>query len=92
MITCIIIFSAILFLKNKEYHNYVEKGNKTVKKVYQYKKNHKKLPNIISDFSSEIEMGQGPYYEKLNDTLFNVYFNIGFDDKFIFNSYTKEWK
>lgn len=79
-------------MKNNEYNNFEKKGNKMVEKVYQYKKKYNKLPTIISDFTSEIEMGQGPYYKKLSDTIFIVYFNIGFDDKLIFNSAEKVWK
>jgi uncharacterized protein YxeA len=93
IIIWIIIFSSILFFRNKEYHNFVKKGNKMISKVYLYKKKHNKLPDSTSNFTVNSEMGQGPYYEKLNDTIFIVYYNIGLDhDQLIFNSSTKEWK
>ena len=93
IIICITIFSSIFFLRNKEYHNYVKKGNKMINKVYQYKKEYNKLPDSTSNFTVNTEMGQGPYYEKLNDTTFIVYYNIGLDhDQLIFNSSTKEWE
>ena len=48
--------------------------------------------NSVSEVKTDIEMGEGPYYEKINDTTFIVFFNIGFDDKIIFNSNSKRWK
>ncbi|MBE7696476.1 hypothetical protein [Tenacibaculum finnmarkense] len=93
IIICVFIFSCILFLRNKESYSYVEKGNEMINKVYLYKKEHKKFPDSTSNFIINTEMGQGPYYKKLNDTVFIVYYNLGLDhDQLIFNSFTKEWK
>lgn len=63
-----------------------------IKEIYEFKAINYRLPNTISELKAKIEMGQGPYYEKLNDTTFIVFFNIGFDDKIIFNSNEKKWK
>lgn len=92
MIICVVIFSIFFFLRHKEQNNYIKKGNIIVNKVYQYKKEFKKLPNTISELTNILEMGEGPYYEKLNDSTFIVFYNIGFDDKFIYNSNKKEWQ
>lgn len=48
--------------------------------------------NSHDDLECDLEMGEGPYYKKLNDTVFIVYFNIGFDDSIIFNSREKKWE
>jgi hypothetical protein len=61
-------------------------------KIYNFQKIENRLPNSTLEFSTDKEMGEGPYYEKLNDTVFVVYFNIGFDDKIIFNSLEKTWE
>ncbi|NRS90406.1 uncharacterized protein YxeA [Flavobacterium sp. 7E] len=87
-----IIISVYFFLKHEENNSYEQKGNKMVMQIYEFKKNHNKLPNSISDFKADTEMGEGPYYEKLDDSTFIVFFNIGFDDKIIFNSNYKKWE
>tara|TARA_R110001583_G_C5395752_1_gene385209 strand:- start:204 stop:506 length:303 start_codon:yes stop_codon:yes gene_type:complete len=97
IIVYIIIITAIvvglfLFLRKQELNSYKEKGNQLIIKIYEFEKVNHKLPNSISDFKVDSEMGEGPYYEKLNDTTFKVYFNIGFDDKITFNSNKKEWE
>ena len=86
------IISLIYFFKIREFNNYKTVGNKIIEKVFLYKKINKELPNSISDFDSNKEMGEGPYYEKIDDTTFIVYFNIGFDDKIFYNSNDGEWK
>lgn len=92
LITIIIISSFFFILRNYHLYSYQQKGNELIKEIYEYKKDNHKLPNSISDFKFYTEMGEGPYYEKLNDTTFIVYFNIGFDDQIIFNSNIKGWK
>jgi len=92
IIIIIIIVSVFTFLKRQELSNYKEKGNKLVEMIYEFKKINFRLPNSVSEVKTDIEMGEGPYYEKINDTTFIVFFNIGFDDKIIFNSNSKRWK
>ena len=91
-----IIFFAIylifLFLRFKENKSYIEKGNKIVNKIYEYKTIHKKLPNKLSDIYLDLEMGEGPYYKKMSDSIFIVFYNIGFDDKIIFKSNLNKWE
>ena len=93
-ITLFILIFIIVFavFKKQEFSNYKEKGSVVVEKIFNFKKLNSRLPNSISEFEINLEMGEGPYYEKLNDTTFIVFFNIGFDDKIIFNSNKKIWE
>jgi len=89
----IILISGVYFILIKiQIRGYKEKGNIMIEKIYNYKKQNGSLPNSYNDIELDLEMGEGPYYKKLNDTVFIVYFNIGFDDSIIFNSSKKEWK
>ncbi|SHG47270.1 hypothetical protein SAMN05444396_1196 [Flavobacterium segetis] len=92
LIILAIIIGVYYFLRHEENNSYEEKGNKMVIQIYEFEKIHNKLPNSISDFKADTEMGEGPYYEKLNDSTFIVFFNIGFDDKIIFNSNNNKWE
>lgn len=92
IIITVFIIGLFLFLRNQELYSYKEKGNELIREIYNFKKVNHRLPNSISDIKADTEMGEGPYYEKLNDTTFIVYFNIGFDDKITFNSNKNEWK
>ena len=92
IIIAVIIASFFIFLRKQELYSYKERGNELIRQIHEFERVNHKLPNSISDFKVNTEMGEGPYYAKLNDTTFIVYFNIGFDDKIIFNSNKSEWK
>lgn len=92
VIIAVTIIGFFLLLKKQELYSYKERGNELIRKIHKFEKVNHKLPNSISDFEVDTEMGEGPYYEKLNDTIFIVYFNIGFDDKLIFDSNKNDWK
>jgi hypothetical protein len=92
LIILTIIVIVFLFLRHEELSSYKEKGNKMVRQIYKFEKINHTLPNSISDFQVDTEMGEGPYYEKLNDSIFIVYYNIGFDDKITFTSNKKTWE
>lgn len=88
----VIIIAIYFFLRFQEFNSYTKRGDELISKINKFEKIENQLPNATSDFKVDIEMGEGPYYEKLNDTTFIVYFNIGFDDKIIFNSNKKKWE
>ncbi|RPD96681.1 hypothetical protein EGM88_09995 [Aureibaculum marinum] len=88
----ILIIAAYFFLRKSQLNDYKERGDIIVQKVKNYKFRNGNLPNSVIDINSDLEMGEGPYYEKLNDTVFIVYFNIGFDDMLLYNSSKNEWE
>ncbi|HBK70122.1 MAG TPA: hypothetical protein DDZ39_00435 [Flavobacteriaceae bacterium] len=92
LIITILISGVYFVLIQLQLRGYKEKGNVLIEKVYNFNKENGSLPNSHDDLECDLEMGEGPYYKKLNDTVFIVYFNIGFDDSIIFNSREKKWE
>ena len=88
----IVMIAMVLYLRNSEDKNYKEKGQKLVVKVEEYRKQHGKLPQSITDLGIKEEMGEGPYYEKIDNAKYEVYFNIGFDNTLTYYSDTEKWK
>jgi len=93
IILCVILYT---FGMIHEDYNYKEKARRLIIEIENYKKTHKILPNSIEDIkdtSLKKEMTIGPYYDKINDSLYEVYYNIGFDgDRFLYNSAKKKWE
>lgn len=80
------------FFSSNEINNYRQKGENLIKIVESYKVENGKLPNTINDMEFNQEMGEGPYYEKIDINLYYIYFNIGFDNKYIYRPDVKLWK
>jgi hypothetical protein len=93
-ILAIILISVVVFfyLRIAEDEEYKEAGSLLVEKVEKYKLENGKLPETVSELHLKSEMGEGPYYEKIDSLKYIVYFNIGFDDMFMYNSETNIWK
>lgn len=70
---------------------YTQKGYDLIEKIEDYKQKHGIYPDSFSDMGIEESMGEGPYYEK-RDEGYIVYFSIGFDNSFIYDSNTKKWE
>lgn len=92
IIFLILLVLTYYYLSHNQIQRYKTKGNFIIDQVYDFKKRNGYLPHSYKDFNQDEEMGEGPYYKKLNDTTFEVYFNIGFDDSIIYNSSTKKWE
>lgn len=91
-ISVVLLFAVVVFYqRSTESQNYKERGDQLIEKVEIYKEQHGKLPETVADLDIEPEMGEGPYYEKLDDGQYTAYFNIGFDDMYAYYSDTGEW-
>ena len=88
----LIVVAVVFYLRSTENQSYKERGNQLIEKVETYKEQHGKLPETVADLDVEPEMGEGPYYEKIDDSKYTVYFNIGFDNTLTYYSDTGEWK
>ena len=91
LISIIAILICVLILRFWENRNYKLKGGELIEKVEGFNKNKGRLPFSMEEFSDEDKMGEGPYYEKENDSVYNVYFSIGFDSSLMYSSSTKKW-
>ncbi len=89
----VVVFLAVFFyLRSSEAKTYKEEGFVLIKKVETYKKDYGKLPESVKDLNLTPEMGEGPYYEKIDSLKYIVYFNIGFDNTLTYYSESKDWK
>ena len=88
----IILFTYTSF-KYLERKKYEDLGNELINKIELYGTTNSKLPESVKDLNLDIEMGEGPYYKKLDNNTYEVYFNIGFDNSsIIYKSNSKNWK
>ena len=93
IIGIIAILGTIYIFNSLENSRYKKEGENLISKIEDYKKNKGNLPEKINDpDESNKEMGEGPYYRKIDESTYNVYFNIGFDNQIIYDSKTKKWK
>ena len=93
LILVVVCLSTIRLLGYLEYKNYKDKGAVLVEKVEEYKAKLNKLPKSEEDIDFSFEMGNGPFYEKIDSLRYIVYFSFGLDhDTFTYYSETKEWK
>ncbi len=88
----IILTAIIYFLRLKERNDYINIATPLIEKIEAYIYTNHKLPSDVYEIGEEEKMGIGPYYEKLNDSCYRIFFSIGFDDYFEYSSETKMWK
>lgn len=93
VISVVVLVSIWAILASLEYNSYVDKGQAMIDRVESYIESVGQIPDSRKLFDPyNAEMGQGPYFEKINNEEYIIYFNLGFDDRLIYNSNTKEWK
>jgi len=82
----------VMYLRYSEDQHYEKVGGELIEKVEKYHDRTGDLPNSISELELEENMGEGPYYEKVDSNSYKVYFNIGFDNSKVYYSDLDEWK
>lgn len=68
-----------------------QEGYKLVKTIENFYIKYNRLPEERDVIHFENEYDFGPFYEKTSDTAYNVYFSIGFDEYYIYDSKIQEW-
>ncbi len=92
IIVLIFLWSCIVCIRNVEYTQYKEHGKVLIDKIEIYLLENKRLPNSITEIGFNENMEMGPYYYKIDCNEYSVYYCIGFDEYYVYNSLTKEWK
>lgn len=87
----LLLVGGYLLLVYYEDKSYKDRGNGLVEQVELFKKKNNRLPSSIADMGLEETMNDGPFYEKKSDTTYVVYFSVGFDDSFLYESTLKQW-
>jgi len=88
----LLIMCTIFLLQYMEKKKMQKQGNELIIKIEEYRLRNKKLPENVSELGIDECEGSGPFYEKIDSTSYRVFFNIGFDDSFIYDSKIREWK
>ena len=88
----VLVIGAYYYLRSNEMQDYKGKGIALITEIEEFRNQNGRLPNNLDELNLSSEMGEGPYYEKLNSKVYSVYFNIGFDTKYIYQSDQKSWR
>ncbi|WP_036385383.1 hypothetical protein [Muricauda sp. MAR_2010_75] len=93
VLALLLLFGSTFVFKLSERNAYKSRGEALILKVETYKKKNDSLPETIKDIDqSNVEMEEGPYYDKISDTDYRIYFNIGFDKQLVYSSKTRKWE
>ena len=89
---CAIVSALFFYFCYLEENRIESKGEELILAIEKYKNETGRLPGSVIDLGIQEEMGQGPYYKKMDSLVYIVYFNIGFDEIRVYCSNTEEWK
>lgn len=67
-------------------------GSRMVNKVDSFYAINKRLPELQDIMYLEDEHGIGPFYEKISTDKYSIYFGLGFDEYYMYDSDKKEWE
>ena len=87
----IFIFFCIGSLQKIENSQYKKDGQHLIDNIDDFFKNHQYYPDSINDIDINDNMGNGPYYKKINNSEYVVYFCVGFDKYYVYSSRKREW-
>jgi len=88
----LILIGAFIILRHSENRHYKNRGKQLILKVENYNKNYGEFPKSVDELNVEPQMGEGPYYEKVDSSKYIVYYNIGFDNTLTYYSDSQTWK
>jgi len=86
------LFIIWLFLVHQQNRKMEIKGSKLIDKIEEYRQKNGQLPNTVKEMGLEESEGWGPFYEKIDNVNYKVYFSIGFDNSKEYYSKTKKWE
>ena len=81
----------ILIVRTKARLDYEKQGQALISLIEQYYLSYGKWPQDVRDVNWEEEMGIGPFYRLENDSTYIVYFCLGFDEYYQYDSSLKSW-
>ncbi len=88
----VLLLIACLLYTLFPYYGYKKKGSEVIEKVENYQKNYERLLSNLGDIGIAESMSDGPYYEIIDSSRYIVYFTIGFDYNYIYDSKDKYWR
>ena len=87
----IIIITTIMVMSYMENEKYERVGGELINKIELYRNTHHKLPDNLEETNYVEVMDIGPYYEKIDEHSYRVYFCLGFDNYKMYDSRNRSW-
>lgn len=81
-------YMVVIIRTNMQFQN---TGEKLINEIECYQHAYGVLPEEMQVLEWGYDSGVGPFYEKKNDSTYTVYFCLGFDEYYIYDSEQKEW-
>ncbi|MBR2260316.1 MAG: hypothetical protein IJ916_01285 [Paludibacteraceae bacterium] len=96
IVVCLAIFlwlttRCVHWLAEREEEQYREDGGCMISAVEEFRAMHNRLPENMSELGMGEDSGFGPFYVKNDSNTYIVFFGLGFDENYVYNSETKEW-
>lgn len=92
VIIFIALISTILLKKMMVENDYEKKGEEIINIIELYRKETNKLPENLGELNYSENMQEGPHYIKIDSISYQVYYSIGFDDYYVYDSKEEVWK
>lgn len=92
VIIFIALISTILLKKMMVENDYEKKGEEIINIIELYRKETNKLPENLGELNYSENMQEGPHYIKIDSIIYQVYYSIGFDDYYVYDSKEEVWK
>jgi hypothetical protein len=84
----VVLYGVYSWLVAKEEADLQEGARVLITTVEEFRARHGRLPSCILTQDSE---GTGPYYHRVDSSTYEVYYAVGFDESYTYNSKTKRW-
>lgn len=80
------------WMVEREEEQYRKEGGCMISAVEKFRTTHNRLPENMSELGMGDDSGFGPFYVKRDSNKYEVFFGLGFDENYVYDSDTKEWK
>lgn len=97
IVICLVSFLLLMrlwmhWMVEREEEQYRKDGGCMISAVDKFRTTHNRLPENMSELGMGDDSGFGPFYVKRDSNKYEVFFGLGFDENYVYNSETKEWK
>lgn len=90
-IICLLSAGAYSVISLQEMTRMEMEGNVLIQNVEAFYKRHDRLPEDSELQYGKTEHSIGPFYEKTSEVTYSIYFCLGFDRYYMYESNNKKW-
>jgi len=93
-IIIVMVSLVVFYFLAVEYENYKYRttAEELINSVEEFSSSKGRLPNSVSELNLDYGMGSGPNYVKTDSLSYIIYYAMGFDENYVYNSKTKTWE